>query len=391
MAGKFRVIWLGWKMKLELLESAKIISLMLRNGSGKPMARYLAVGDVYDENWCDLRIFYSNTDTEFLNTGRNQKKLGLQKRSTWEILGDVRRNGFEMVIAGSSGFPHFNPRKNILRNCTKLIWKVLCHPNLITGRLFPFLKLSVPMIGMDMSDSTVIDNSRFRTLAKCVCFFKRELPQNQSNAFLYTTAKTENSCNVTNIGFFQNSIKKLRPISLGIDNAIAAEYAAFSNAAKKTDVFFAGKLANRLNRQSGLKQLERLKAEGYSIDIAPEALPLDEFLRRCAQAHIVWSPEGNGWDCFRHYEAAVVGSVPLMQSPTIHRYAPFLDNEHGIYYYLEGDHLAFRVRQALQNRARLIEMGQAARMHVLRWHTYEALGRYVIEEARRTLSETSDA
>jgi len=79
-----------------------------------------------------------------------------------------------------------------------------------------------------------------------------------------------------------------------------------------------------------------------------------------------------------------------MQSPTIHRHAPFLDNEHGIYYHIEGDHLTFRVRQALQNRSRLIEMGQAARMHVLRWHTYEALGRDVNEETRRTLPETSE-
>ncbi len=351
------------------------------------MARYLAIGEFFDEDWCDLRIFFSNVETEFLNTGPDKRALGLQKRSALEILADVRRNGFEMVIAGSSGFPRFNPRKNILRNCTNLAWKVLCHSNLITSRLFLFSKLSVPLVGMDMCDSMVIDNSRFRTLAKCVCFFKRELPQNHSNTFLYTTSKAENSFSVTNIKFFKNSIKKLRPISLGIDTAIAAKYAAFPNVVKKTDVFFAGKLANRLNRQSGLKQLERLKAEGYSIDVVLEELPLDEFLQRCAQAHIVWSPEGNGWDCFRHYEAAVVGSVPLMQSPTIHRYAPLMDNEHGIYYYIEDDHLAFRVRQALQNRARLVEMGQAARQHVLKWHTHEALSRYVIEETQRTWEE----
>jgi Glycosyl transferases group 1 len=160
--------------------------------------------------------------------------------------------------------------------------------------------------------------------------------------------------------------------------------------AKKTDVFFAGGTAHRLNRQWGLRQLERLKAEGYSIDIVQEQLPLDEFLRRCAQACLVWSPEGHGWDCQRHYEAAVTGSVPLMQSPTIYRHAPLLDNEHGIYYHVEGDHLAFRIRQALQNRVRLTEMGQAARAHVLRWHTHAALGRYVIEETRRTLSGTSE-
>jgi len=37
-----------------------------------------------------------------------------------------------------------------------------------------------------------------------------------------------------------------------------------------------------------------------------------------------------------------------------------------------------------------MEMGQAAREHVLRWHTHDALGRYVIEETRRTVSGTSE-
>jgi hypothetical protein len=64
-----------------------------------------------------------------------------------------------------------------------------------------------------------------------------------------------------------------------------------------------------------------------------------------------------------------------------------MDNEHTIYYRVEGDHLAVRVRQALQNRHRLVEMGQAARQHVLTWHTHGALSRYVIEETKHTLAE----
>jgi hypothetical protein len=58
-----------------------------------------------------------------------------------------------------------------------------------------------------------------------------------------------------------------------------------------------------------------------------------------------------------------------------------------LYYYVENDHLTVRVRQALQNRPRLIEMGQAARQRVLTWHTHEALSRYVIEETQRTRAE----
>jgi len=241
----------------------------------------------------------------------------------------------------------------------------------------------VPLAGLDLSDSMVVDNRRFSVLESCVCFFKRELPQNPSNAFLYTTSKTENSCNVTNLEFFRNAIGKLRPISLGVETVTARRLAEI-HLEKRVDVFYAGALENRLNRQAGVKQLERLKAEGYAIDVANERLPRDEFFRRCAQALIVWSPEGNGWDCWRHYEAALAGSVPLMQSPTIRRHAPLRDEVHAIYYFVEEDHLAVRIRRALQNRPRLVEMGRSARQHVLTWHTHEALSRYVIEETQRT-------
>jgi len=169
----------------------------------------------------------------FLNTGRDKKLLGLQRRPTWEIIADVRRNRFEMVVAGRSGFPHFNPRKNILRNCTNLVWRVVCHPNLMASRVFPFSKLSVPLAGIDMGDSTVIDNSRFHILEECACFFKRELPANWSNVFLYTTPKTEVSGNITQIDFFRNVIKKLRPISLGVDSATTARAQRFQGWRRK--------------------------------------------------------------------------------------------------------------------------------------------------------------
>jgi hypothetical protein len=223
-------------------------------------------------------------------------------------------------------------------------------------------------------------------LRNSICYFKRELPQNPCNAFLYTTSKTQCSGNVPNLHFFRGAITKLRPISIGVDADTCRDLAKY-DVPKKTDVFFAGDCANRLNRQRGLKQLEKLRAEGYAIDIAQDRLTREEFLRRCAQAHIVWSPEGFGWDCFRHYEVALVGSVPLMQMPTIYRYAPLNDDEHGLYYFVEEDHLAARVRRALQNRARLVEMGIAGRRHVLERHTLDALSRYVIEETRRTLAE----
>ncbi|HXR03932.1 MAG TPA: glycosyltransferase [Verrucomicrobiae bacterium] len=354
------------------------------------MARYLVLGNLTIEQAWDIRMFFSHPEAEFLNTGAGRDILHLQKGPARVMLTDARRGAYDLVFAGNSLFPYFNPRKGLLRNLSNLIWKVSCHPNLLAGRFFPYAKLNSNLVGIDMEDRPVIDNRWFHILQHSVCFFKRELPQNPCNAFLYTTAKTECNGNVLHSKFFRDQLEKLRPISLGIDSDICQHFSTY-HAAKKTDVFFSGGLVNRVNRLRGLKQLERLKAVGYAIDIAPERLPREAFLKRCAQAHIVWSPEGYGWDCLRHYEIALVGSVPLIQSPTIHRYAPLMDDVHALYYYVEQDHLAIRVRQALQNRARLIEMGTAARQHVLKWHTLDALSRYIIEETLRTRAETGSA
>jgi hypothetical protein len=358
------------------------------------LAHYLIVGDLSKEQtldikapW-DIRIFFSHPAAEFLNTGSGPDIFGKQQRPTRSILADARRNAYDLILFGNTALPSFNPRKGWIRNTANLLKKVTRHPNVLTGAFFHHAKLATPFAGLDMEDVSIIDNSRFPILRNSVCYFKRELPQNPCNAFLYTTSKTQCNGNVLHLKFFRDSVAKLRPISIGVDADTSRNLSKY-DFPKKMDVFFSGDCSNRISRQRGLKQLEALKAEGYAIDIAYDRLSREEFLRRCAQAYMVWSPEGLGWDCFRHYEVALVGSVPLMQTPTIYRHAPLKDGVHGLYYYVEEDDLGVRVRQALQNRARLVEMGMAARRHVLEQHTLDALSRYIIEETRRTLNESS--
>jgi hypothetical protein len=351
------------------------------------MARYLAVGNLNSSDavldTAAMRIFLGNTEVEFLHTGSSRNILAKEAHTAKDAAQNALNGSFDLIIAGDNGFPYPSPRKFWAKNIARIVRQVVRYPNLLTGYRFPYSKVGSPLAGLDMHDRPVIDNRWFKILDSCVCFFKRELTQNPCNAFLYTTDRSEVAENLFGSERFPRWMKKLRPISLGIAPEAVSRYSAL-NYPKKTDVFFAGDLKWRPSRLAGFEQLEQLKKEGLAIDIAYEKVPHDEFFRRCAQASIVWSPEGGGWDCFRHYEAALAGSVPLMPMPTIRRYAPLEDGEHALYYYVEGNHLASRVRQALQNRTRLVEMGQASRRHVLRWHTHEALGRYVIEETKRS-------
>jgi glycosyltransferase involved in cell wall biosynthesis len=148
---------------------------------------------------------------------------------------------------------------------------------------------------------------------------------------------------------------------------------------KDIDVFFAGRLKESSSvREHGLEELMQLQKQGIRIDIQDGGLSAPEYLARCARAWLVWAPEGYGWDCFRTYEAAFAGSVPLISRQTIERYEPLSDNEQCFYYDVESGQLAQTVLRALNDRDHLLKMAEAAREHVMRHHTPQALARHIV-------------
>ena len=217
-----------------------------------------------------------------------------------------------------------------------------------------------PLVVLDMFDSsTIARRNRFLT-QHCMHYFKRELRLDADPA----------------AGYQREYSSKLKPISIGLDDARMR--AMPGPAAKITDVFFAGSTYPGA-RSEGIRQLLDLQARGYTIDIPEHRLPYPEYLQRCARAWLVWSPPGRGWDCFRHYEAAAAGSVPVMSRPSIRPYEPFVDSVHCFYYDGEPGSLARVVTNALRDRPRLAQMAHAARTHVWAHFTHERLCAYILE------------
>ena len=134
-------------------------------------------------------------------------------------------------------------------------------------------------------------------------------------------------------------------------------------------------------RERGYAELLALRREGYAIDVSDSALPLDEYLARCARAHLVWSPEGFGWQCFRTYEAAICGTAPLCSRPGVERYRPLIEGVHAIYYDVEPGELTRAVKAALADPPRLRAIGAAAREHVQAFHTPAAIARHIVDAA----------
>ena len=147
---------------------------------------------------------------------------------------------------------------------------------------------------------------------------------------------------------------------------------------KTTDVFFAGDVSpNSSIRTEGLRELLALRDEGIVVDWPEQRITHAEFTKRLAGAWLSWSPSGYGWDCYRHYESGLLGTVAMINFPTIRRHAPLEHGKHCLYYAPEPGGLATAVRNALADKAKLEQMAAAARQHVLDHHTARARVEYV--------------
>ena len=139
-------------------------------------------------------------------------------------------------------------------------------------------------------------------------------------------------------------------------------------------------LRNAWPRETGRTELDALATGGVRLDLPAERLAPADFYRRCAASWLVWSPAGYGWDCFRHYEAAACGSVPVMPYPWIERQDPLVDGEHAILYDPRPGGLAAAVRAALTDCGRLARMAEAARLQAWAHHRPEAIAARVVRE-----------
>jgi hypothetical protein len=109
-----------------------------------------------------------------------------------------------------------------------------------------------------------------------------------------------------------------------------------------------------------------------------------EYHKALTESHLCLSPPGMGWDCFRHYEAMLAGSVPLMTYPTILQYQAPIHGKHCFYFAPEPGGLTRALEHALSLKAQLPQMAEAGRKLVLQHHTIPKLRDYVISETLAT-------
>ena len=317
---------------------------------------------------CDC-LFFGNQDP------KKNKRTPLET-----IIENIKSGAYDAFVLGSTPVL-WNPRKSAVRNAARFFarWPEI---NCIYQfeRIFSSIKVhgrKTPLYVIDVMDCPVIDNAKFRFLAKCSAYFKRELPSNLINSFLYVSDKTESPDNIMRNEFFASAIGKLRPISMGIADDMFT-WASRLQPEKKIDVFFAGNFANRPTRKLGQDALLKLKDDGFRVHISEEIYPKDVFYEFCAQSLICWSPDGFGSDCFRHYEIGACGSVALRKHSSLFQYAPFRENVECLYYLHEGADIYAVTKKALSNPDHLRVMGKQAQRLVADFHRHSRLANYVL-------------
>jgi hypothetical protein len=337
--------------------------------AGKNFLRILEVGNQ------PLFAIAVPEQTEFYWTGvkpRDKAKISLGPRALLRCLKKLRRGDFDLLVVHATQYAPWHPRSflTILRD-----WHFRAPLGLFANFAWRFIHLfhSVPIAVIDLDDSFLVGRHNDFLLRACRAFFKRELPSDHWLAFAGRIYPNFPGRRWRSKASSVAMMRKLRPISYGIpvhtlDPLLLPKDS--SPPEKTTDIFFAGALhGNSTVRETGFLELRALEREGYVVDLPEARLTPPEFFKRLSAAWLAWSPGGLGWDCGRHYETALAGTVPLINTPTILRDKPLKDGEHCFLYNPEPGELAQAVRKALADRPRLRRMSDAAAAHVVRHHT----------------------
>jgi hypothetical protein len=286
----------------------------------------------------------------------------------WRLLRAARRNMIDLVIVITpTRHPpwHWRPLRSLVHRPLAPWRRLVRLFGILAVRLLPE---KIPLFVIDLDDMRTIPRHHAFLLDRCTYYFKRELPIDRWQVFQRTAHPELPSTRFRRKPRNRARIGKLRPWSIGY----AAETAALAEERfpdKSIDLFAAVSINSSTVRLEGLAELRKLAARRPGIFIADRRMSRAEYFAAMSRAWLTWSPEGFGWDCMRHYEAAVCHSVPVMNRPTIVRHRPLLDGVHAVYYDADiPGALAVAIEQALADLGHLRDMAMAARAHVGRFH-----------------------
>ncbi|MBD3308030.1 hypothetical protein GF339_16430 [candidate division KSB3 bacterium] len=168
-----------------------------------------------------------------------------------------------------------------------------------------------PVVVVDLNDIPYLKPGMVEVLQECKLYFKREVPYNRFgiyHSFRSAKYRTQETLAL---------LKKIRHIPLGILDSTFDELSQMRTPSQDIDVFWVGQMSSTIRVKVSQYLRELASQNRWKIVIPQERLSFEEYCRMVARSKITVSVEGDGWDCFRHYEAVALGSLPLINTPTV--------------------------------------------------------------------------
>ena len=162
-------------------------------------------------------------------------------------------------------------------------------------------------IVIDGADRQLLTPFEGKLLLSGALYFKWELPYDRSKLFFPKRKEA---------AILDAVEARLHYYSLGISDDHYRKLQTYQTSEKRYDAFWAGKTGNT-HRAAAVARLREIQHRGDLNVLIPANRVLEqEFFGLAAQSRVILSPEGQGWECWRHLEAFAIGSVPFMNMPT---------------------------------------------------------------------------
>lgn len=167
-------------------------------------------------------------------------------------------------------------------------------------------------------------------------------------------------------------------------------YDGFSHIEKSVDVFYAARPNSPLRAQA-MEVVRGLAQEGYEVDVPQDRVVFNEFLERMARARLVVSPRGNGEHCWRHYEALLLGSVPVINVPLRRVHYELQHGESALFYEPTAAGLRDQILQGLSDPSRLGEIARNGAELIRSRHSKPEVCRLLLRQAGFVRSMSPEA
>lgn len=310
------------------------------------------------------------------------------------LIREIQAGKYGAALFGESSHAWWRPGKGLVSGVRRMTMDMVFRPERCVQKMIPWIlyRKKVPFVVVDRNDRPKIDPACFLLYGLSSKYFLRELPPRRLDLF----PNQQEVTGVLPLVAPQTGLKiqvpvrteKLRPISLGICDENFEKCAGLPRA-KTIDVLWAGKWNTNEARRRWVEELHQYAPRDWNIKTLEQIIPHDEYRRLCGKSRLVLSPPGRGWDCYRHYEVAACGSVPLMTYPTIERDHPLEEGEQAFYFSPEPGGLARCLKRLQAANPDFSKIGLAAREHVERNHRWSVQSGRIRKELTQPCSAST--